>query len=129
MLLSFKVSTTIPASPERIYDAWLDSKAHSAMTGAGAVVSDKPGEDFQAWDGYITGRNLELEPGRRILQTWRTVEFADDEPDSRLEITFQVVPDGTLVTIHHSDLPPHGMQYEQGWHESYFDPMLDYFED
>lgn len=129
MALSFDVSTTIPAPPGRIYDAWLDSKSHSAMTGAGAIVSDKPGGVFQAWDGYIEGRNLELEPGRRIVQAWRTVEFSDDEPDSRLEITFQAVQGGTLVTIHHSELPPHGMQYEQGWRESYFDPMLAYFED
>ena len=128
MPLSFEVSTTIPAPPERIYHAWLDSQAHSEMTGAGATVSDQPGEHFQAWDGYIQGRNLELEPGRRIVQAWRTVEFADDEPDSRLEITLQAVPDGTLVTIHHSELPPHGMQYEQGWQESYFDPMRAYFE-
>ena len=128
MAVSFRISTTIPAPPERIFAAWLDSNAHSAMTGAGASVSPNPGEVFQAWDGYIQGRNLELEPGRRIVQAWRTVEFADDEPDSRLEITFQAVPDGTLVTIFHSELPPNGMQYEQGWQESYFDPMLVYFE-
>ncbi len=129
MTLSFQVSTTIPAPPEQLYDAWLDSKAHSAMTGAGAIVSDKPGGDFQAWDGYITGRNLELEPGRRIVQAWRTVEFADEEPDSRLEITFRPVPGGTLLTIQHSELPPHGTQYQQGWHESYFEPMLAYFDE
>jgi hypothetical protein len=29
--------------------------------------------DMSAWDGYITGRNLELVPGERI----RTTEFDD----------------------------------------------------
>lgn len=128
MALQFEVSAVIPAAPAAIYRAWLDSEGHSAMTGAAAEASAKPGAPFTAWDGYIQGRNLELEPSRRIVQSWRTVEFSDSEPDSRLEILFEPVPGGTQVTIRHSNLPPHGGQYEQGWVDSYFEPMKRYFE-
>jgi activator of HSP90 ATPase len=95
--------------------------------GAGAQVSDKIGEPFEAWDGYIQGKNLELQPFKRILQAWRTSEFADSEPDSLLEILFEPANGGTKVTIRHSELPAHGMQYKQGWVDSYFEPMKDYF--
>ncbi|MBI2330851.1 MAG: SRPBCC domain-containing protein, partial [Chloroflexi bacterium] len=73
------------------------------------------------------GVNLELEEGRRIVQAWRTHEFAADEPDSRLELRFDPHPDGTLLTLRHTELPEHGMQYKQGWVEAYFEPMKEWF--
>ena len=77
----FKLSATIPAKPSEIYKAWLSSKGHSAMTGSAAKATAKVGGKFSAWDGYISGRTLELEPDRRIVQAWRTSEFPDDAPD------------------------------------------------
>ena len=127
MSLSFEISTTLPVPPQRVYDAWLNSQSHTDMTGSGAIVSDEPGGSFQAWDGYIEGKNLELEPGHRILQAWRTVEFTDNEPDSRLELIFEAVDGGTLLTLLHSNLPAHGMQYKDGWRENYFEPMQAHF--
>ena len=88
MAIEFVISTLFPASPQEIYSTWLSSKGHSAMTGSPATVSAKVGGEFDAWDGYIHGKNLELEPGKRIVQSWRTSEFSADEPDSRIEITW-----------------------------------------
>jgi len=129
MSIKFEVSDVIPASPEIVYHAWLNSEEHAEMTGASAQVSDKVGESFEAWDGYIQGKNLELEPLKRILQLWRTSEFEDSEKDSTLEILFKPEGSGTRVTVRHSDLPPHGMQYQQGWIDSYFIPMKEYFDE
>jgi uncharacterized protein YndB with AHSA1/START domain len=72
----------IPASPAEIYNAWLDNIAHSEMTGGEAIMSDEVGAEVSAWDGYITGRILELVPGERIVQSWRTTEFDDEIEDS-----------------------------------------------
>lgn len=127
MVKAFTVSEWFPASPEEVYQAWLDSKNHAQMTGSPARMSSKVGEEFEAWDGYIFGKNLELEPGKRILQTWRTTEFDPSEQDSLVEIVFEPVLNGTKVTIHHSNLPAHGSQYQQGWVDSYFQPMKEYF--
>jgi activator of HSP90 ATPase len=127
MAIEFVVSAIFPATPQEIYTAWLSSRGHSAMTGSSASATAKVGDEFNAWDGYIQGKNLELEPGKRIVQSWRTSEFSDDEPDSRIEITLQPVGDQTKLTLRHTGLPPHGGQYEQGWVESYFEPMKEYF--
>lgn len=129
MALEFEVSHQFPATAEAIYHAWLDSDEHTAMTGGSAAVSNVVGGAFEAWDGYITGKNLELEPSKRIVQSWRTTEFTDDEEDSRLEIVLEAQAGGTLVTIKHTNLPGHGLQYEQGWIDSYFVPMMGYFEE
>jgi len=127
MPIEFVVSDVIPAPPEEVYVAWLDSKEHTSMTGGQARVSSVVGDTFEAWDGYIEGKNLELEFPRRILQQWRTSEFEETDKDSLLEIKLDPVEGGTRVTIRHSALPEHGMQYQQGWIDSYFIPMKAYF--
>ncbi|HLF80485.1 MAG TPA: SRPBCC domain-containing protein [Anaerolineales bacterium] len=128
MALQFEMSAVIPASAAELYEAWLDSAGHSAMTGGAAETSAEPGGRFTAWDGYIQGRNLELEPPRRIVQSWRTAEFEQSEPDSRLEVLFEPAEGGTRLTIRHTNLPAHGGQYEQGWVDNYFEPMKRYFQ-
>jgi len=75
MSIEFEISEMIPASPDVIYDAWLNSEEHSQMTGGTAKVSAELGDMFEAWDGYIHGKNFELEKSKRILQCWRTSEF------------------------------------------------------
>jgi uncharacterized protein YndB with AHSA1/START domain len=127
MAIEFEISELIPATPKEIYDAWLNSEGHSNMTDSPATASAVVGELFEAWDGYIQGKNLELDRERRILQAWRTTEFEESDPDSRLEILLRSREGGTLVTVRHSNLPDHGMQYRQGWVDAYFTPMQAYF--
>lgn len=98
----FEVSDTIPATPHDIYEAWMSSAGHSALTGADAEVDPAVGGAFGAWDGYITGRTIALKPDRRIVQTWRTSEFDDSHPDSQIEVLLQPVEGGTRVTVRRS---------------------------
>ncbi|HXD10273.1 MAG TPA: SRPBCC family protein [Anaerolineales bacterium] len=124
----YSISAIIPASPAEIYKAWLNSKGHTAMTGSRAKVSGKIGGKFSAWDGYIFGKTLELAPNYRIVQAWRTSEFPDDAPDSRLEVVLKQVKGGTKVTLIHADMPQHQADsYRQGWQDFYFKPMKEYF--
>ena len=106
----------------------MSSAGHSAMTGADAEIDRSIGGAYEAWNGYITGRTVELEPDRRIVQTWRTSEFDDSHPDSQIEVLLEPIDEGTRVTIRHTNVPDGQLDYEQGgWQESYFDPMGEYF--
>ena len=128
MPYTFTLTTTIPASPDEIYQAWLDSLAHSEMTGGAAKMSEQLGAEVSAWDGYISGRNLELIPGERIVQSWRTSEFADEHGDSVITILLEEADEGTLLTLEHSNVPDEQRSYEEaGWQENYFEPMVAYF--
>ena len=128
MPYTFTLTAAIPASPREIYEAWLDSLGHSEMTGGEASMSDVVGADVSAWDGYISGRNLELIPGERIVQSWRTSEFADEHEDSVISIVLAEVGDGTLLTLEHSNVPDGHRSYEEGgWQSNYFEPMVVYF--
>jgi activator of HSP90 ATPase len=123
----FTVSEVIPATPEQIYQAWLSTKGHSAMTGSPAEVEARVKGKFTAWDGYIFGETLELKPNQRIVQAWRTTEFPEGSPDSRVEITLEAVNGKTKITINHSNIPKgQAEDYKQGWQDFYFKPMKEY---
>ena len=128
MPYTYTLTTTLPASAAEIYQAWLDSQAHSEMTGGEARQSDQVGAAVSAWDDYISGRNLELVPAERIVQSWRTTQFTDEHEDSVIVVTLEQVEDGTLLTLVHRNVPEGQTGYERvGWQEHYFEPMKKYF--
>ena len=128
MAYDFELSDVLPATPQAIYEAWMSSEGHTGMTGAEATIDPRPGGAFEAWDGYITGKTVAVNPSRRIVQTWRTSEFAGSDPDSEIEVLLEAVEGGTKLTLHHRNVPDGQFGYERGgWQESYFDPMRDYF--
>ena len=129
MAWDFTVSDIIPAAPGEIYEAWLSSDGHEKITGgAAANISAVAGADFTAWDGYITGRNLTLEPGRRIVQSWRTSQFTAADQDSQIEVLLEACPGGTRVTLHHTNVPDGHTSYRDGgWQDNYFEPMKAHF--
>lgn len=126
---TIELAVVLAAPPERIYQAWLDPEEHTAMTGGEATADGRGvGATFTAWDGYISGKNLELEAGRRIVQSWRTSEFPDDSPDSRLELGLSAVSGGTELTLRHTAIPAgQSARYAGGWRDYYFAPMARYF--
>jgi activator of HSP90 ATPase len=126
---SIRLSAVFPVSSEKLYNAWLSTKEHSAFTGSEAKVSAKVNGKFTAWDGYIKGKNLELKAHKKIVQTWRTSEFEEDAPDSILELEFKKKGDKTVLYLYHHDLQKgDAKKYKQGWKDYYFTPMKAYFE-
>lgn len=119
----------LPTTAERLYNAWLNSKEHSLMTGAPAEASNALGGSFEAWETYISGRNLELIPFKRILQSWRSSDFKQSDPDSFLSLELEEIEGGVKLHLKHTDLPKGSRsQYLQGWQDFYFKPMQEYFE-
>jgi len=125
--MEFTLKTRIKATAEEIYNAWLNSESHTEMTGGKATASDKIGDSFTAWDGYIMGENLVLVPFRRIVQSWRTTEFEEKEEDSKIELLLHEIDGETEITLLHTNVPEHGEEYITGWEEHYFQPMKEYF--
>lgn len=126
---SIECSTLLPVEPAQLFDAWLDSAAHTAFTGSPASIEPFIGGRFTAWDGYITGETLALERPGRIVQAWRTSEFPDSAPASRLEVLIEPAREGARLTLVHSEIPDgQGDGYYTGWLDFYFAPMLAFYE-
>ncbi len=126
---SLKVSAVIPAAPEAVYAAWMSNKEHGAMTNTPeAQISARVGGKFSAGGGYMWGTTLELDPPKRIVQLWRTTEFPEEAPDSRLEVVLEAAKGGTKISIIQTEIPAgQGASYRQGWIDYYFTPMKQYF--
>ena len=118
----------LEAGPEEVYEAYVDPKRHEAFTGSKATGTGKVGGRFTAWDGYISGRYLELEKGRRIVQEWKTTEWPAGYPPSVVEITLRAKGSKTELTMVHSKAPAEQAEsYAEGWLEWYWRPMQRYF--
>lgn len=129
MSLKFRLKTEISASAETIYNAWLDSEEHERMTdGAYALASPLVGAEHKAHGDYIWGKNLELVPNKKIIQTWRSTGFLESDPDSILEV--ELIEKGKLteIILTHSNVPIQESAVETGWEDYYFEPMKQYFE-
>ena len=125
--MEFILKRSFNTTAKKIYDTWLSSEGHTKMTGGSAIVSDIIGDKFTAWDGYIEGGNIDLEPNKRILQTWRTSQFEEDEEDSKIEVLLNEVDGKTELTLIHTNLSESGEHYKNGWQDHYFEPMAKYF--
>lgn len=126
--MEFTLKTTLNATAKQVYKSWLSTQGHSKMTGGPAFISDKVGDPFTVWDGYIKGNNIELEPYHKIIQSWRSTNFEDHEDDSQIEIQLNESDGKTELILTHSNVPESGEHYKKGWEEHYFTPMKAYFE-
>jgi len=114
-------------SPHEVYETLMDSKKHARFSGSAARISRRVNGQIMAYDGYITGRNLELIPDRKIVQEWRAVDW---QPNQTSQVTFELsaIPAGTRLDFTHTGLPEGTeAEFTRGWIENYWEPMQKLF--
>lgn len=98
---------TLPASLQAVYRALTEARA----TGAARI-----GAAFTAWDGYISGKHIELIPAQRIVQQWQTREWPAGYAPSVLDIRLVASDGGTLLHLTHKNIPArHAADLRAGW--------------
>jgi activator of HSP90 ATPase len=116
------------ASPHEIFEALMDSAQHTAFSGAAAQISREVGGEFSAYDGYITGKNLELVPDRKIVQLWRAVDWPAGH-FSTVSFILAPEPEGTRLEFLQVDLPAGTeAEFAQGWIDNYWEPLKAWLE-
>jgi activator of HSP90 ATPase len=122
----FKKYYIIPAPPEEVYLALTLEPTIMLWTGAKAEMKIEPGTEFSLWDGNIVGKNLEFDPGKKIVQHW----YFGDHPEESI-VTIKLHPDskGTSLEVRHSNIPDE--DYEDiidGWDNIYIGSLQDFYE-
>jgi uncharacterized protein YndB with AHSA1/START domain len=129
MCKTIKQRVKFKADPATVYDLLADSRKHAAFTGKQANISTKVGGTFSIGESEVTGINVDLVPGRRIVQAWRHRRFADGI-FSMAAMTLTPTSDGgtELVLVHRGvpkDLIP---ETEQAWRDQYWSRMKAYLD-
>ena len=129
---SLQITRAIKAPPEAIYNAWLNAdqlgqwfKPDPAMTctvseldasvgGRYRITLHNPAKDE---DYTCFGQYTELAPHTRIAFSWRWESWRDEHEASHVTIDLAETPDGTELTLTHSNLPDANAaeQHTQGW--------------
>lgn len=129
MATTIRQTVLLGAPPHAVFEALLDSKRHSAFTGDKAALSRKVGGSFTAFGGYIRGKNLRIEKDKILVQSWRTPEFKDTDPDSKVTFQFSKKGEGTRLLFVHSNVPDRlAEDFRQGWIDNYWAPLKTYLE-
>jgi activator of HSP90 ATPase len=124
-------TVVLPAPAATLYDMYMDPEVHGEFTGAPAKISDVAGSAFEAFGGLLLGTTLQVIKSRLIVQSWRSVNFAEDDPDSTLIISFTSEDDdGGRIDLVHLDVPEEDYQgVAGGWESRYFEPWLSYLQE
>ena len=123
----FKRYYKIPASPEEVYLALTTPLALLLWTGSEAEMSTVPGSEFSLWEGSISGRNIEFIENRKIVQQWY---FGDQSEESVVTIILHPDQKGTSVELKHTNIPDADFEnIKEGWDDSYFAALKDFFEE
>jgi uncharacterized protein YndB with AHSA1/START domain len=127
IMKSYKQYYIIPAQPGEVYLALTNPATIQLWSGEEAEMSTVPGSEFSLWEESIVGKNIEFEPGRKIVQEWY---FGDQEPSSIVTIKLHPHKQGTSVELNHINIPDE--VYEeivQGWTNNYFGSLKDFYQE
>lgn len=121
----YKQYFLISAEPAEVYAALTNAATLQLWTGEPAIMNEEPGSEFSLWQGSIVGKNLEFEPGRKIVQEWF---FGEQEPASIVTILLHPHKQGTSAELRHTNIP--GEAYDEiveGWNDVYFNALQDFY--
>jgi len=124
---TLRQTVTFKASPAAVYDMLMDSRKHAALSGEKAKISRKVGGRFTAWGDHISGFNLALTPGKKIVQAWRATGWW---PDHYSVVIFDIekAPAGAKLRFTQIGIPPDRYSgHYRGWIEAYWTPMKEVF--
>ena len=121
-------------APARVYDTLMQPREFLAIMKFSTVpnapmpkIEGSVGGEFALFGGHILGRNIELVPGTRVVQAWRTSGW----PAGLYSIArFELAPtrSGTTLTFDHTGFPKgDGAHLADGWYLNYWTPMEKHF--
>ncbi len=121
MCKTIKQRVKFKAPPATVYELLADSTKRTAVTGREATISRKVGGTFSADGNEVTGVNVDLVPGRRIVQAWRHRRFPEGI-FSMAAVTLTPTPDGgTELVLTHRGVPKDLIpDTERTWRERYW---------
>ncbi len=114
----------INGSPKAVYDLLLSSEKFAKMTGGRtASISHEEGGRSSMFGGDIQARNVELVPGQRVVQAWRS-HLWPEGVYSIVRFELQPSGSGTRLVFDQAGYPEAAHEMlDEGWPKMYWQPM------
>jgi activator of HSP90 ATPase len=123
----FKKYFKIQASVSDVYNALVNPNVIELWTGDDVVMDDKVGTEFSLYEGNISGKNLEIEKEKKIVQQWY---FGEQEEASIVTIKLHADKENTSVEVRQTNIPDDAYEnIVEGWSYAYFEPIMDLLEE
>jgi uncharacterized protein YndB with AHSA1/START domain len=115
---------TINAAPSAVYDVLTKSDSFAKMTGGRAAdISGDVGGAVSMFGGDIRARNVELVPGKRVVQAWRSQAWPEGVY-SIVKFELSAAGKGTKLVFDQAGHPKDAQaMLEGGWPKMYWEPM------
>lgn len=126
---TIKQSVIIKATPEKVYQAFMNEKRHKEFTGYNARIYNKVGGKFITCGNRNFGYSLYLKSGKRIVQAWSQKHFPDNQY-SIIDIKLNKLKRGyTRLVFQQTGAPLEAVKWLiPGWKSTYWNPLKNYLE-
>jgi activator of HSP90 ATPase len=115
------------AKPKALFNLYMNAKQHSLIAGSPVKISSKAGSEFSAHQGYITGKNIYTVKDKIIVQSWRGVDWAPEDPDSVFTIILEPKGKDTILYAIHANVPDgKADSIAKGWYAHYWNIWKQY---
>jgi activator of HSP90 ATPase len=126
------------ATPKRVYEALTDPRQFQKvqllsaaskeldLVSKPAEISRQEGGAINLFGGYISGRQLELEPEKRIVEAWRSASWPS-HVYSIVEFELVAEGNGAKIIFDHTGFPVNEAEHlAAGWKSNYWDALAQY---
>jgi len=123
---NYKKYLPLPAPPEEVYLALTKAQSIQLWTGAEVDFTEEEGTEFSFWDGDIVGKNITLEPNKKIVQQWY---FGEENEPSIVTIKLHEDKKGTSLEFVQTNIPDDDFEdFTAGIEEYFLGGLADFFE-
>lgn len=125
---SFKQIYKIKASVNKVFDALTNPVTIEKWSESPAEMDNKKGSNFNLWNGFITGTNIEVIQNKKLAQNWYGGNW---ELPSVVTFDLNENPDetSTLILTHENVPEDSEYDFEKGWKEYYIGKIIKMFEE
>jgi len=114
---------------ESLYELYMNAKKHSLIIDGPVEISEKIGSSFNAFGGYITGKNLQLVKNQLIVQSWRGSDWDKKDSDSAFLLSLEQKGKDVVLNMIHANVPDDKVKnLDKGWHDHYWNPWKQHIE-
>ncbi len=127
---------TFKGGCQRVYAALTSTQQFDALTrlsdavslltapdAQATFISPEVGGRFTLFGGYVTGRHLEMQPAKRLVQAWRAGSWRAGSYSVVSFVLKDKGPDCDLVFEHRGFPDGQGTHLADGWRVHYWEPL------